>query len=104
LGFDFLFPIAYASFIGSLIHKLNVKLWINSSFVILGNGLIWLIFLAGIFDYIENVGLINLVLGNMEQYWVSIAFYFATIKFIIILTGILYIFVNFLLFLIKKRI
>tara|TARA_R110002072_G_scaffold129809_1_gene268381 strand:- start:4954 stop:5502 length:549 start_codon:yes stop_codon:yes gene_type:complete len=104
LGFDFLFPIAYTSLIGLLIHKLNEKLWSKSSFLSIGNGLIWLVFLAGIFDYIENIGLINLVLGNMEQHWVSIAFYFATIKFIIILIGILYIIVNFLLFLIKKRI
>tara|TARA_R110001632_G_scaffold47202_6_gene119623 strand:+ start:22911 stop:23459 length:549 start_codon:yes stop_codon:yes gene_type:complete len=103
LGFDFLFPIAYTSFIGILIHKLNVRLWLNTSFFTFGNFLIWATFLAGIFDYIENIGLINLVLGDMEQHWVSIAFYFATIKFIIILIGILYILINFLLFLIKKR-
>jgi hypothetical protein len=103
LGFDFLFPIAYTSFIGILIHKLNMRLWLNTSFFTFGNFLIWATFLAGIFDYIENIGLINLVLGDMEQHWVSIAFYFATIKFIIILIGVLYILINFLLFLIKKQ-
>lgn len=103
MGFDFLFPIVYTSFIALLIHKLNVKLWKNHAFFKIGNGLIWATFVAGIFDYIENIGLISLLLGNLEQFWVSISFYFATIKFIIILIGILYILINFLLFLIKKR-
>ncbi|MFY0628931.1 MAG: hypothetical protein JXR05_01045 [Flavobacteriaceae bacterium] len=103
MGFDFLFPIVYTSFIALLIHKLNVKLWKNHAFFKIGNLLILAIFIAGIFDYIENIGLINLLLGNLEQFWVSISFYFATIKFIIILIGILYILINFTLFLIKKR-
>tara|TARA_B110000003_G_scaffold152808_2_gene153498 strand:+ start:9125 stop:9676 length:552 start_codon:yes stop_codon:yes gene_type:complete len=102
LGFDFLFPIAYSSFMGILIHKLNVILWSKSSFFSLGNGLIWAIFLAGICDYVENIGLINLVLGNMEQAWVSISFYFAVVKFCIIFVVLLYILINFSLFLIKK--
>jgi hypothetical protein len=103
LGFDFLFPIVYASFMAILIHKLNVLLWFKRSFFMVGNGLIWAIFLAGIFDYIENIGLINLVLGNMEQFWVSISFYFEVVKFCVILVVLLYIFVNFSLFLIKKH-
>ena len=103
LGFDFLFPIIYASFMAILIHKLNVLLCFKRPFFRVGNGLIWAIFLAGIFDYIENIGLINLVLGNMEQFWVSISFYFAIVKFCVILVVLLYIFVNFSLFLIKKH-
>ncbi len=102
LGLDFLFPIAYALLLGILIHKLNMILWSKSSFFNIGNGLIWAIFFAAIFDYIENIGLINLVFGNMEQLWVSIAFYFASVKFFIILASFLYILVNFSLFLIKK--
>ncbi|MDA8970086.1 hypothetical protein N9F38_00385 [Flavobacteriaceae bacterium] len=102
LGIDFLFPIAYSLLMAILIHKLNALLWFKRSFFIVGNVLIWAIFLAGIFDYIENIGLINLVLGNMDQFWVSVAFYFATIKFFIILVVFSYIFINFSLFLIKK--
>ena len=104
MGFDFLFPIVYTSFIALLIHKLNVKLWANHSFLRVGNLLIWSTFMAGIFDYIENIGLINLLLGNLEESWVSIAYYFAIFKFIIILAGFVYILLNFSLFLIKKRI
>jgi hypothetical protein len=103
LGFDFLFPIAYATFIALLIHKLNVRLWLDRPFFKTGNLLIWLLFLAAIFDYIENIGLINLILGNMEQFWVSIAYYFAVMKFLIILIGILYVLLNFITLLIKKR-
>ena len=102
LGIDFLFPIAYSLLMAILIHKLNTLLWFKRSFFIVGNVLIWAIFLAGIFDYIENIGLINLVLGNTDQFWVSVAFYFATIKFFIILVVFLYILFNFSLFLIKK--
>ena len=102
LGIDFLFPIAYSLLMAILIHKLNTLLWFKRSFFIVGNVLIWAIFLAGIFDYIENIGLINLVLGNTDQFWVSVAFYFATIKFFIILVVFLYILINFSLFLIKK--
>jgi len=102
LGIDFLFPIAYSLLMAILIHKLNALLWFKRSFFIVGNVLIWAIFLAGIFDYIENIGLINLVLGNMDQFWVSVAFYSATIKFFIILVVFLYILINFSLFLIKK--
>ncbi|MBL4604611.1 MAG: hypothetical protein JKY02_02815 [Flavobacteriaceae bacterium] len=103
MGFDFLFPIVYTSFIALLIHKLNVRLWINHAFFKVGNLLIWAIFVAGVFDYIENVALINLLLGNMDQFWVSVSYYFATIKFSIIFIGFVYILLNFSLFLIKKR-
>lgn len=103
LGFDFLFPIVYTSLIALLIHKLNVLLWSDRSFFKFGNLLIWLTFLAGIFDYIENIGLVSLLLGNMEQVWVSIAFYFASIKFLVLLVAILYILLNFTYFLVKKR-
>jgi hypothetical protein len=103
LGIDFLFPIAYSSLMAILIHKLNELLWFKRPFFRVGNGLIWGIFIAGVFDYIENIGLINLVLGNMDQFWVSISFYFATIKFCIILVVLLYILANFTFFLMKKR-
>ena len=103
LGFDFLFPIVYTSLIALLIHKLNVLLWSGKTFSMVGNLLIWLTFLAGLFDYIENIGLVSLLLGNMEQIWVSIAFYFASMKFLILLVAILYILLNFILFLVKKR-
>ena len=102
LGFDFIFPFAYASLIALLIHKLNVRLWKDHAFFTVGNGLIWATFVAGLFDYIENIALINLLFGNLEQSWVSISFYFAAIKFLLVLIAILYILINFTMFLLKK--
>ena len=103
LGIDFLFPIAYATFLAILIHKLNFALWFNKSFFKAGNLLIWCLFLAAVFDYVENIALINLVLGDMKQFWVSISFYFALSKFCVIFASFVYILINFCLFLIKKQ-
>lgn len=102
LGIDFLFPIAYASLIALLIHKLNARLWKDHAFFVVGSLLIWATFVAGLFDYIENIALINLLFGNLEQSWVSISFYFAAIKFLLVLIAILYILINFIVFLLKK--
>lgn len=102
LGLDFLFLILYSSLIAILIHKLNKKLWINRSFYSIGVVIIFGQFLAGIFDAIENIGLIQLLLGNLSQFWVSLAYYFAFTKFIIIGISFLYIIINFILLLIKK--
>jgi len=102
LGFDFLFLLIYSSFIALLIHKLNERLWKNKPFYRIGNILIWAIFLAALFDAIENVPLIILLLGDLQQYWSSIAYYFAVLKFIILIVVILYVLVNFGYFLIKK--
>ena len=98
-----LFPIAYATFLSILINKLNFALWFKKSFFKIGNLLIWCLFLAAVFDYVENIALINLVLGDMKQFWVSISFYFALSKFCIIFTSFVCILISFCLFLIEKQ-
>lgn len=103
LGFDFLFLLIYTLFISILIHKLNVRLWVGKSFYRIGEILIWSMFIAAIFDAIENVCLIKLLIGNLKQYWTSLAYYFAAAKFILIIISALYIVTNFLLLLFKKR-
>lgn len=103
LGLDFLFPFLYSSFIALLIHKLNTRLFERKKIYNLGVILIWLLFLAAIFDLIENYGLIRLLLGDLDQLWVSVSYYFAIMKFLLILAGIIYILINFGLFLVKKR-
>ena len=103
LGFDFLFLLIYTLFISLLIHKLNERLWINSSFYKVGEILIWSMFITAIFDAVENVCLIKLLIGNFKQYWVSVAYYFAIAKFILILISFIYIIVNSVLLLIKKK-
>jgi len=102
LGFDFLFLLIYSSFIALLIYNINNRLWKNNSFHKFGNLLIVLIFIAAFFDIIENIALIKLLLGDLEQIWSSIAYYFAVIKFAIVLICIIYLLINWLLLLFKK--
>lgn len=101
-GFDYLFLFIYSTFIALLIHKLNERLWKDKPFYKFGVLLIYAQFLAALFDAIENVGMMQLLFGNIEQFWTSIAFYFATMKFLLIFTGISYILISFSVFLIKK--
>ena len=103
LGLDFLFLIIYTLFLALLIHKLNERLWVGKPFHKIGEFLVWSMFIAAIFDTVENVCLIKLLTGNMEQYWVSVAYVFALVKFILIIVAILYIISNFFILLLKKR-
>ena len=103
LGFDFLFILVYSSFIALLIFNVNIKLWENKAFYIFGKLLIALIFMAALFDIIENIALIKLLLGNLQQTWSSIAYYFASAKFIIILICITYLLINWVLLLFNTK-
>lgn len=94
MGLDFLFLIVYASFIALLIHKLNERVWKNSKIYKLGVLLILGMYVAAFFDAIENIALIKLLLGNLQQHWSSIAFYFAIMKFLLLILGILFIVVS----------
>ncbi len=103
IGFDFLFILIYSIFIALLVHKLNERLWRGKPFYRVGELLIWSMFIAAIFDTVENVSLIKLLIGNLKQYWVSIAYYFAIMKFVLIIVSILYIIANFFILLVKKK-
>ncbi len=102
MGLDFLFLIVYASFIAILIHKLNDKLWKDTTFYTIGNIFVWGAFMMALSDAIENIALIRLLMGDLQQYWSSIAYYFAILKFVILALGILYVLINFGLLLIRK--
>jgi hypothetical protein len=103
MGFDFLFLIIYASFIALLMHKLNECIWKDTKIYKLGILLIWGVFTAALFDAIENIALIKLLLGDLEQTWSSIAFYFASMKFVLLISGILFIIVSWLVKIVEKK-
>jgi hypothetical protein len=103
LGFDFLFLLIYTLFISLIIHKLNERLWTGKAFYRIGELLIWTMFLTAIFDTIENVSLIKLLIGGRQQFWSSLAYYFAIAKFILIIISLLYIITNAVMLLLKKR-
>lgn len=102
MGFDFLFLLIYSSLIALLIYNINNRLWKNKAFYKIGKTLIYFIFLAAIFDVIENIALINLLQGDLRQVWSTIAYYFAFVKFIIVIISILYLLVNWIILLFKK--
>jgi len=102
MGLDFIFLVVYSLFIAILIQKLNNRLWKNNSIYVLGKILVLAILIAAIFDAIENVALIKLLLGDINEIWSSTAFYLATLKFILILCCIIYIIINAMILLIKR--
>jgi hypothetical protein len=59
-------------------------------------------FLAALSDMIENVALIKLLLGDLEQKWSSIAYYFAISKFSLLILGLLFIFISSFILILKK--
>lgn len=101
-GFDFIFPFLYASLIAMLVHKLNRFNWRSTSFERVGNLISWSLGLAILCDLIENIGMIQMMLGKVSSFWATTTSYFAVVKFLIILVGIGYILINFMVFLIKK--
>lgn len=90
LFFDFFFLINYAVFIALLLYRTRYKI---------KKGFIYLIFIAAIFDVLENTTLLNLVYGNSNKIWSALAYYFASIKFSLIILCLLYLIFNgFILF------
>ena len=104
MGLDFLFLIVYASFIAILMHKLNEHVWKSTKIYKLGTLLIWGVLLAALFDAIENIALIKLLLGDLQQTWTSIAFYFASMKFALLILGVLFIVVSWVVKIFRKKI
>ena len=103
LGFDFLFLLVYSSFIALLIFNINNSLWKNKSFHKFGNLLVILIFIAAFFDIIENIALIKLLLGDLKQILSSVSYYFAVIKFVIIIISIIYLLISWGILLFEKN-
>jgi len=102
LGFDFLFLLVYSLFISILIDTLNERLWKHTKIYTIGVILIWCMFLAALFDMVENVALIKLLLGDLQQKWSSIAYYFAIFKFSLLTLGLLFIFISSSFLIFKK--
>ncbi len=103
LGIDFLFLIAYSVFFATACYFTAQKYIYSNSFLYsFGIALAILQFIAALFDGIENVALIKLLLGTQSSVLSAIAFYFASIKFVLIGTGIIYISIGLMTELIHK--
>jgi hypothetical protein len=88
LGFDFLFMPLYATAIalGVLLAAGRHPGWFAS----LGAWVGWGAYAAALFDAAENVCLFNLLLGNTSASYASMAALYATLKFGLILLGIVF--------------
>ena len=98
LGLDFLYPTIYALAISSACIAV-AALWQSRSHKVaqIGISLSWGVWLAAIFDYVENYALIQLLLGTDTVWWAPIAYLCATIKFLLIFIGILYALIAFVI-------
>lgn len=82
--FDYLFIVGYA---GSIF--LILKEWFNKTGKTWVQVLMYLPILAGILDAVENFGLWQIVNHNGNQFYASLAFYTASIKFLILIPSVL---------------
>lgn len=62
-------------------------------FIQTGKQLAWIVWLAGLCDVIENIAMLR-TLSGISQPSVSIAFYFATIKFGILLIALIFVLIS----------
>lgn len=90
LGFDYLFMYSYSILMFYLLRSISKRV-VKKTMRILGSILSLLVILAGVFDALENYALIKLFLGDLDQQYSSMAFWFASIKFFIITVAIVYI-------------
>ena len=103
LGIDFLFLVVYSIFFSTACYLVAQK-YINKINLLYRTGLLIakLQFVAALFDTIENIALIKLLLGSNNSIFPTIAYYFASIKFVIIAIGIIYIIIGLLTALFQK--
>ena len=93
IGIDFLFLIVYAMFLTLLFLRVNKKLLEKTK----RNFNWFILFLpaaAAIFDILENIAMINLLLGDIQSKWSLMAYYAAIIKFGLLFIAIAYIIVG----------
>ncbi len=91
LGIDFLFLVLYTLFLALAVFLLARGFeTARPRFYALGLLLTRLLFLAGLLDALENLALIGLLTGMHREMLPLLAFYSATLKFTLILAGLLY--------------
>ena len=102
MTFDFLFLVIYSLFLALITHRLNEKVWKKGKIYQFGILTCYLIFLAAFFDIIENIALMQLLKGDIQQIWSSIAYHFAVTKFGLLVFGLLFIVVSLIKLIFKK--
>ena len=104
MGLDYLFLIVYAFTIGLGCvltgEKLSEKF---ASANIIGSILAWGLIIAALLDAIENYALIKILLGSVEEFWLTIAWVCAAPKFALVGFGLLYLIIGTILTFFGKK-
>jgi hypothetical protein len=97
---DFIFLLLYSASI-SLGCKVASTYSKNQLLIKIGITLSWIVWLAGMSDVIENISMLN-TLNEINQATISLAYYFAAIKFSMVAVGLLFIISSSLIGLAKR--
>jgi hypothetical protein len=68
-----------------------------------GKLLAWLMWVAGILDYIENYAINKMIDGSIESRWVKLSYRSASVKFALIATGLIYFFSGLLVGFVRRK-
>ena len=101
LGFDYLYMPVYSTTI-AVACVMAAGVWKRTAWHTIGLLLAWGLWIAAVSDATENLALLIELLGNNVAPWPQIAQICATIKFGLILLGLLYVVAGVVLRLIKK--
>jgi len=103
LGFDYLFLVSYALtiFVGCIFVTRSIS-WQSKILINFGAVLAYVQIIAAILDSIENYALIKILLGSQQNLYAILAYLCALPKFMIVVIGIIYLLLGFLIELIRK--
>ncbi|MFA5079821.1 MAG: hypothetical protein WC541_10105 [Dehalococcoidia bacterium] len=100
LGFDYLYMPVYSTTI-ALACVMGADVIARTGWKNLGLLLAWGLWLAAVLDAIENYALITMMYGSPADPYPQIAAYCASIKFGLIILGLLYALISLIVFLVK---
>jgi|688.fasta_scaffold266762_3 hypothetical protein len=90
LGLDFLFLVIYSTLLSlgcvSVASFFQKAIWVT-----LGIVLAWGQWIAGFFDTLEDISLVAILFGSQSNFIALISRYSASIKFVLIISGLIYI-------------
>jgi hypothetical protein len=93
LGLDYVFMLAYSSAIGlACIWTADALRRRGLPLASIGAPLAWGLWLAAVFDAIENVALVVILFGTLQTPWPEVARWCAIVKFSLIFLGLVYAF------------
>ncbi|MCA9732473.1 MAG: hypothetical protein H6696_12925 [Deferribacteres bacterium] len=91
-GLDFLFLVSYTftlalgSLLAARFFTSRSRTWSRVGYL-----LIWGMFAAGLLDAVENIALIQMLLGTTNNLWPSMAYKCASVKFFLVGIGLFYV-------------